>query len=544
MTGTLRFVATLYREHLRHHKRDYLLALLCMMAVGIFAGLQAQLVEPVINDAILAQRMDLIFKLAALVALISLAKGLAIYGQGVLLTRAGLTVVAKLQTHMIQRLLAATLAFHDENPSAALAARTVHDTYALRQTLSNTVLVFSRDGFMVLVLAGVMVWQSPVLALAVLVVASPAVLGTTTIGRKLRTNARRYHENVADLSRRLVDTLHGIIPIRMAHAAAEEWDNKTQTLTHMARLMERGAELRARTYPLFGLIHGVAFALIFIIGIQQIQAGALDLGRLFSFTTALLMAFKPMQGFAQAYASLQEGVVAFERIQRILKAPIPAPTPQAQTSDLPTRVEVQNLSYAYNPSAPDSHVLRNISCTLNAPGLYGLEGPSGSGKSTLLLALAGLLPYDGTIVVDGAVRQGLGWVAYVAQFPRLLDGSLLENITLGAPGPDRARALEAAHQAGMADWVPNQEALLRPSGELGWQLSGGQRSRVAIARALYQQRMVWLMDEPASSLDAAGTESLMALLEEHARHRLIIVASHRPLAQARAVLTLERGALL
>jgi molybdate transport system ATP-binding protein len=183
-------------------------------------------------------------------------------------------------------------------------------------------------------------------------------------------------------------------------------------------------------------------------------------------------------------------------------------------------------------------------------GVTALIGPSGAGKTTLLRCLAGLARAEGEVIVGGVVwqnsrafvpthRRGVG---YVFQEPSLLPHlSVRGNLVFAArragdgPGPSFVEAVEMLGIGGLLERSPAA-------------LSGGERQRVAIARALLARPVLLLMDEPLSSLDAAGKAEVLPYLE--ALHRSlslpILYVSHDALEVARLAdraLRIERGRL-
>ncbi|WP_449283916.1 thiol reductant ABC exporter subunit CydD [Leucobacter sp.] len=173
-----------------------------------------------------------------------------------------------------------------------------------------------------------------------------------------------------------------------------------------------------------------------------------------------------------------------------------------------------------------------------APGEFvALAGPSGAGKSTLLAALLGFVdPAEGRVSLAGEA-------AWSGQRPGLLQGTITQNVTLGAARLDPARVRRALAAAGLPDADPD-----RLLGASGAGISGGQAQRVAIARALYRawdrDAAALLLDEPSSALDAA-TEAVVcrALRAEARAGRAVLVVSHRPalLAAADRVVRVEDG---
>jgi iron complex transport system ATP-binding protein len=161
-----------------------------------------------------------------------------------------------------------------------------------------------------------------------------------------------------------------------------------------------------------------------------------------------------------------------------------------------------------------------VSLQVDSGGWLGVIGPNGAGKSTLLKALAGLLPYQGTVTLDpapdGPKRRDLARVlAYVPQQPTLPpDVSVREYVLLG-----RTPYLGYLGNPGRGDQEIADGALTRLELEpfadrrLGT-LSGGERQRVALARALAQQPRILLLDEPTSALDIGHQQQVLELVDE------------------------------
>jgi iron complex transport system ATP-binding protein len=180
-------------------------------------------------------------------------------------------------------------------------------------------------------------------------------------------------------------------------------------------------------------------------------------------------------------------------------------------------------------------VLRDVTLSLSAGHLVALVGPNGAGKTTLLRALAGLVPSDGVIDVDGAALSSLSLRQRARRFAYLPQGHLvhwplpardivaLGRYPHGATDPARltpgdAEAVLRAMQA--ADVVEFGDRRVT-------ELSGGERSRVALARVLAVEAPVILADEPTSSLDPRHQIDVMKTLRAAAdKGTLVMVVTH------------------
>jgi heme exporter protein A len=183
----------------------------------------------------------------------------------------------------------------------------------------------------------------------------------------------------------------------------------------------------------------------------------------------------------------------------------------------------------------DRHVLRSVSLELHPGELLQVAGPNGTGKTTLLRVACGLLrPEQGRVAWCGCPIAGIrprfqSALAYAAHEPALKgDLTALENLRylVGMKRRVRTAELEAAlERTGVAACSQLPVRVL----------SAGQRRRVALARVLAMRSPLWMLDEPFTNLDAAGSALVTDLLREHvsAAGMALVVAHHEIALSAR-----------
>ncbi len=182
------------------------------------------------------------------------------------------------------------------------------------------------------------------------------------------------------------------------------------------------------------------------------------------------------------------------------------------------------------------HALKGISLEFRKSEFVSILGPSGCGKTTLLNIIGGLDQYSsGDLIIDGVSTKNYGdrdWDAYrnhsigfVFQSYNLIPHqTVLQNveIALTLSGVEkkerRERAIHALESVGLGDQLKK-----KPS-----EMSGGQMQRVAIARALVNNPDIILADEPTGALDTETSVSVMDILKEVAKERLVIMVTHNP----------------
>jgi heme exporter protein A len=181
------------------------------------------------------------------------------------------------------------------------------------------------------------------------------------------------------------------------------------------------------------------------------------------------------------------------------------------------RLIVENLACTRSGRA----LFQGLSFTLAQGEALRIVGPNGSGKTSLLRLIAGLLtPAHGYVVLQGA-EVGAEEAAHLVGHQDAMKGALTveENLefwraVLGGGGIAVEAALSALGLSALARFPARV-------------LSAGQRRRLALARLLVARRRLWLLDEPASGLDADGQQTLSRMIAEHlVKGGIVAVAAH------------------
>lgn len=199
-------------------------------------------------------------------------------------------------------------------------------------------------------------------------------------------------------------------------------------------------------------------------------------------------------------------------------------------------LELKNITKEYRTGDQVVQALKGINLKFRSNEFVSILGQSGSGKTTLLNIIGGLDRYsEGDLLInDRSTKEykDRDWdtyrnhsVGFIFQSYNLIPHqSVLSNVELAltlsgvSKEERRERAREVLEKVGLKDHITK-----RPS-----QLSGGQMQRVAIARALINDPEILLADEPTGALDSETSLQIMALLQEIAADRLVIMVTHNP----------------
>jgi subfamily B ATP-binding cassette protein MsbA len=533
-TRSAALVGRLAGDFMRPHAKRIVLAFLLMgLAAGSTAG-RAWLMEPVLDRIFVAREGSLLLLIAGGALCLALVKGLADYGEAVLMTRVGQRVIADVQIALFARLMRADLAYFHAHPTGTLVSRFTNDAALLRGAAANVLGGIGKDAVTVVFLVGVMFYQDWLLALVSFFVFPLAIHPIVGIGRRIRRVTANTQAEIGQLTTLLSQTFQGARHVKAYGMEQYEERRAAGLIERLFALINHGTRTRSRASPMMETLGGAAIAIVILYGGHQVISEARTPGALFSFITALLLAYQPLKSLANLNASLQEGLAAAQRIFEVLDI---EPTIRDMPSAKPLRVvggeiRFDKVQFGYVPGVV---TLDGISLTIPAGRTVALVGPSGAGKSTALNLIPRFFDVgEGTIAIDGQDVRSVtlaslrGAIALVAQEVSLFDDTVRANIAYGRFGASTAE-IEAAARAAAAEGFIRElpDGYDTVVGEHGVRLSGGQRQRIAIARAMLKDAPILLLDEATSALDNESERQVQAALSTLIRGRTTLVIAHR-----------------
>ncbi len=539
----------LIREAVTPYLGRFLLAGLCMAAVAGSTAALAWLMDPVVSQVFVAKRADLLWPVGLAVFATFAVKGLATYGQTLIMTRVGQTVLTDLQNRLFRHLLLMDLKFFAAHRTGALVSRLTTDINMMRLAVSTALTGLGRESLSIILLVAVMFYQDWLLASVAFIAFPATVIPISTLGRRLRKVTANTQAQTGALMTVLEQSLGGIRLVKAYRMEAYE-ASRAEALTHAIRtLIVKAERVKALASPLMETMGGVAVTVVIIYGGWRVIEGATTAGAFFSFITALLSAYRPMKALSNANAAVNEGIAGAERLFAVLDiAPGVQEKPGAPALTV-TRGDVQfdRVSFSYT----DADVLAGVSFTAAAGQTTALVGPSGSGKTTILNLItrfydvnAGAIAIDGVNVTDVSLASLRDSIALVSQDIVLFDDTVRANIGYGRPGATATEIEDAARAALAHDFIADLPAGYDTLvGERGQSLSGGQRQRIAIARAILKNAPILLLDEATSALDAETERQVQAALGRLKQGRTTLVIAHRlsTVASADRIVVVDKG---
>lgn len=215
------------------------------------------------------------------------------------------------------------------------------------------------------------------------------------------------------------------------------------------------------------------------------------------------------------------------------------------------KIDIDELEFSYNG---DKKVICNMNMNIVANEKIALVGASGGGKSTLIAIIMGFLKdYSGSIAINGVQLRSIeleAWAnnfAYVPQHPKIYKGTILENLSVAAPGTKVEEVLTIAKKIGIDTFVSSlPKGYNTLVGEGGIALSGGQIQLIAIGRAYLKCTGLVILDEPTSALDIDSEKMIGSALDSISEGRTVITIAHRipTIINSDTIYVIEEGKII
>ncbi|MFB7630727.1 thiol reductant ABC exporter subunit CydD [Streptomyces sp. NPDC056149] len=352
------------------------------------------------------------------------------------------------------------------------------------------------------------------------------------IGWATQSRMDRQWRLLSRLSGHFLDVVEGLPTLKVFGRAKAQAASIRAITSQYRRATLRTLRIAFLSSFALELLATISVALVAVgIGMRLVN-GELDLYTGLMVLVLAPEAYLPLRQVGAQYHAAAEGLSAAEEIFAVLetrpRTPGTAPAPEG------TGLSVEGLVVRHPGRAAAS--LPATSFEVRPGETVALVGPSGAGKSTLLSVVLGFTePSEGRIRVDGRDIAGLSpddWrrrIAWVPQHPHLFAGSIAENVRLVRPDADDAAVRAALDEAGALDFVDAlPDGAATRLGESGAGLSAGQRQRIALARAFLADRPIVLLDEPTANLDGETEQALVEAVGRLAAGRTVLMVVHRP----------------
>lgn len=506
------------------------------------------------GEAIAEGTMGTLLFAVGLIIASAVLRGAFVYGQTYVNEQISQAIAFDFRNDIYDRLQRLSYAYHDTAEIGQIMSRATQDVEGVRFFVSMGVLRFLYIIVLVATAYGLMIGTNVKVGLVAFAFVPIVAVQASITSLMLRPIWMQVQDLQGQMSNVLQENLTGQ---RVVKAFSRDEFEQQKFDDKVDSLFERSystAKFQAFNEPFMMSVWLLSAAVVFWVGVAEIEAGRMTAGGLTQFQLYLTLMQVPVRSigfivnmFARAHSAGSRVFEIVDAESAVQEKPDAAPVPEGGRG----HVQFHDVSFGYDSVSP---VLKHLDIEAKPGETIALLGPTGSGKSTVV----NLLPrfYDvteGSITIDGvdvrdvtldSLRAAIGTVQ---QDVFLFHASIRDNIAYGKPDATDEEVEAAAQAAMIHDYIVSQpDGYDTWVGERGTTLSGGQRQRVAIARTLLLNPRVLIFDDSTAAVDMRTEyliqQALRNLME--GRTTFVIAQRLRTVKEADQILVMRDGEIV
>lgn len=534
------------------YKGKLVIAIVLTLSMAFLGPLRPYLIQHTLDNEVMNGDIDGLVRMTVLIFLLLLLQSLFQVWSTILTNFLGQRVIRDLRNNVYRYLTSLKLPFYDKTPVGTLVTRTISDIETIADVFSEGLVNIMGDLLQIVFILGFMFYSDWKLTLVSLSVLPILMYAGYLFKEAVRKSFTEVRNEVARLNTFVQEHIQGMQIVQLFNKQEPEF-NKFEVIN----ASHRNANIKSVFYysvffPVVEIVAAVSTALIVWYGAKGALSDFTTVGMLVSFIMFINLFFRPIRQLADRFNTLQMGMVASERIFKLIDDTSKLESTGAYAPDyIKGTVVFENCWFAYNEN---QWVLKDISIKVDNGNSLAIIGSTGSGKSSMIQLLSRLYDWQkGNILIDGiplkqyeihALRKH---IAVVLQDVFLFSGSVMDNIKLHNSAITDEYVFAVSKQLGAHAFIEqlpngyNQQVL-----ERGASLSVGQRQLISFVRAMVTNPAVLILDEATSSVDNETERVVQSAIQTMMQNRTSIVIAHRlsTIEHAKEIVVLQQGSIV
>ena len=446
----------------------------------------------------------------------------------------GQNVIQDLRVVLFRKIVGFKMAYFDRSSVGRLVTRAVNDIETIASIFSQGLFMIIADLLKMAVVAVIMLiinWELSLIVFSIL----PIILYATRLFQKSMKSAfEEVRSQVANLNSFVQERITGMQIIQLFHREKIEYNHFVSINENHKKAWLKTVWYNSIFFPVAEISSSITLGLLVWYGGLNIAVGdSISMGTIFLFIQMSQMLFRPLRHIADKFNTLQMGMVATDRIFKIINTESQIiDNGELNPQKIEGKISIKDLRFSY---IPGEEVLHSIDLEIQPGEKIAIVGATGAGKSTLINLISrfyefekGEIRLDNRSIKDFKLKSLRRHIGIVLQDVFLFADSIFNNITLYNPDVTRLMVYKAAKQIGVHEFI---ESL--PGGydynvkERGVMLSSGQRQLIAFLRVYIANPSVLILDEATSSIDTHSEDLIKNAIYKITSNKTSVMIAHR-----------------
>ena len=447
----------------------------------------------------------------------------------------GQKVIYDIRVKLFNHILNFKMTYFDRSSVGRLVTRAVNDMETIASIFSQGLFMIVADLMQMLVVVLVMLALSWKLSLTIFAILPFILFATRKFQKSMKVAFNEVRTEVANLNSFVQERITGMKIVQLFNRQKIEYDNFVKINEKHKNAWLKTVWYNSIFFPIAELSTSITIGLIVWFGGLNaiLEDSSITLGVIFLFIQLSQMLFRPLRQIADKFNTLQMGMVAANRIFKIIDTDSKIQNSGKDTGEtLDGSISFKNVNFSYNQNET---IINNLSFSIKNGEKIAIVGSTGSGKTTIVNLITRFYDIQGGSIFLGKndikeykLSSLRSKIALVLQDVFLFADTILNNITLYNPNISFDHVVSAAKKIGIHDFIMSM-----PGGynynvkERGVMLSQGQRQLISFLRAYIKNPSILILDEATSSIDSNSEELIQRATLKITENKTSIIIAHR-----------------
>jgi len=535
------------------YKLQFTISIIAVILLAVFAAVRPVLLQRIIDDYITNKNASqlLIFIIIMLAVLVFevLFQFLFIYFANWL----GQNIIRDMRTQLFKHLLHFKMQYFNNSSVGKLVTRVVSDIETIASVFGQGLFMIISDLLKMFVIAMVMIWMNWKLALIVFAILPILIIATKIFQKAMKSAFQEVRTEVSNLNSFVQERITGMSIVQLFTREKIEYENFKSINEKHKKAWIKTVWYNSIFFPIAEILPSIAIGLVvWYGGLNAAIDSSITAGEIISFIMMNNMLFRPLRQIADKFNTLQMGMVAAERVFKIVDSnETETDRGKKKLRAFEGKVSFNDVYFSY---IKDEEVLKGISFDVNSGDTVAIVGATGAGKSTIINLLnrfyeieKGEIKIDDVNISEYKLHELRNQIAVVLQDVFLFSDTIFNNITLKDEDISLEEVQNAAKEIGIHDFImtlPNDYQYNVK--ERGVMLSVGQRQLIAFLRASVSKPSILILDEATSSIDSHSEKLIQDATDKLTKNRTSIIIAHRlaTIQKADKIIVMDDGKIV
>ena len=540
-------------SYAKNYRLQFVLSLLSVIFLAVFAAIRPILLQQIVDDYISNKNAKQLLNFSILMFVVLFFEVtfqfIFIYFANWL----GQNIVKDMRTQLFNQLLHFKMQYFNKSSVGRLVTRVVSDIETIASVFGQGLFMIISDLLKMFVIAAVMLWMNWRLSLIVFAILPILIFATKVFQKAMKSAFQEVRTEVANLNSFVQERITGMRIIQLFTREKIEYEKFYSINEKHKKAWVRTVWYNSIFFPLAEILPSIAIGLVvWYGGLSAIADDSITAGTIISFIMMNNMLFRPLRQIADKFNTLQMGMVAADRVFKIIDdKESELDTGRISADSLKGQVSFEDVHFSY---IKNEEVIKGISFEVNSGETVALVGATGAGKSTIINLLnrfycidSGEIKIDNININNYKLHDLRNHIAVVLQDVFLFSDTIYNNITLKDQSITLDKVKKIAKEIGIHDFImslPNDYNYNVK--ERGVMLSVGQRQLIAFLRASVSNPSILILDEATSSIDTHSEKLIQSATEKITKNRTSIIIAHRlaTIKKADKIIVMEYGKIV